>query len=233
MERLQKVLAAAGIASRRKCEELIRQGRVTVNDRIATLGSSVDHERDHITLDGVAVSLPKHYTYILLNKPAGYVTTARDEWGRPTVLDLVKDVPERIFPVGRLDRDTEGLILLTNDGDLANRLTHPRYALEKEYLALVHGRPSEKALNRLRRGVEVEGRPTAPAKVELVRQEDALTWLRITIHEGRKHQVRLMCQAVGHPVERLIRVRMGPLTVKGLKPGEHRPLKPEEVERLK
>jgi len=233
VERLQKFLAAAGIASRRKCEELVGQGRVTVNEQVATLGATVDPQRDRIAVDGVPVSRPKRHTYLLLNKPAGYVTTAKDEWGRSTVLDLVRDVPERVFPVRRLDKDTEGLLLLTNDGELAHRLTHPRYELEKEYLALVRGRPPEGALERLRRGVEIEGRLTAPAKVELVREEKGLSWLRITLHEGRKRQVRLMCRAVGHPVERLIRVRLGPLTLGDLRPGEHRRLTPREAERLK
>ena len=222
-ERVQKVMARLGVASRRASEILISEGRVTVNGRVAELGDRVGPE-DELAVDGAVLStMPDAVTY-LLNKPAGVVTTASDPQGRPTVVELVPgDV--RVFPVGRLDRDTEGLLLLTNDGGLAHRLTHPSYGIEKEYLAEVDGTPSRAALRRLREGVELDDGPTAPAKVSLV-QPGAI---RLTIHEGRNRQVRRMCEAVGHPVRRLIRVRIGPLAGPRLAPGEYRLLTGNEV----
>ncbi len=226
-ERLQKVLARAGIASRRACEELIEAGRVTVNDRPARLGQRVDVTADRVSVDGVPVGLRPDLVHYLLHKPAGVVTTADDPQGRPTVLDLVPD-DVRVFPVGRLDFDTEGLLLLTNDGELAHRLTHPSFGIDKEYLAQVRGRPSRGALRRLREGVELEDGLTAPARVS----ELELGVLRIVIHEGRNRQVRRMCEAVGHPVERLVRTRIGPLVDRRLGPGEWRRLDQDEVRAL-
>jgi 23S rRNA pseudouridine2605 synthase len=226
-ERVQKILARAGVASRRASEELIAQGRVRVNGVVARLGDRADPEHDRIEVDGAPVGVRPGLVHYLLNKPPGVVTTASDPHGRPTVVELVPAEP-RVFPVGRLDADTEGLLLLTNDGDLAQRLTHPSFGVDKEYLAHVEGSPSRGAIRTLRAGVELEDGTTAPAKVSLV--GDRL--LRITIHEGRKRQVRRMCEAVGHPVRRLVRVRIGPLSDRRLAPGEWRELEQHEVRAL-
>ena len=226
-ERLQKVLAAAGYGSRRVCEELIADGRVTVNGTVATLGSRADPEADAIEVDGARLGVRQGLVHYLLNKPAGVVTTASDPHGRPTVVGLVPPEP-RVYPVGRLDADTEGLLVVTNDGELAQRLTHPSFGVDKEYLAEVEGTPSRGAVRRLREGVELDDGPTAPAKVSLV---DPHT-LRITIHEGRNRQVRRMCAAVGHPVRSLVRTRIGPLSDRRLAPGAWRPLTQAEVRDL-
>jgi 23S rRNA pseudouridine2605 synthase len=225
--RLQKVLARAGVASRRACEELIAARRIRVNGEVATLGDRVDPEHDLVELDGAPLALAAGLVHYLLNKPAGVVTTADDPQGRRTVVDLVPSEP-RVFPVGRLDMDTEGLLLLTNDGELTHRLTHPSFGVDKEYLAEVEGKPSRGALRRLREGVELDDGPTAPAQVSLIEP----TVLRITIHEGRNRQVRRMCEAVGHPVRRLVRTRIGPLADRRLAPGEWRALDPDEVRTL-
>jgi 23S rRNA pseudouridine2605 synthase len=226
-ERVQKILARAGVASRRASEELIARGRVRVNGVVAQLGDRADPEHDRIEVDGAPVGVRPGLVHYLLNKPPGVVTTASDPQGRPTVVELVPAEP-RVFPVGRLDADTEGLLLLTNDGELAQRLTHPSFGVDKEYLAHVEGSPSRGAIRRLRAGIELEDGLTAPAKVSLV--GDRL--LRITIHEGRKRQVRRMCEAVGHPVRRLVRVRIGPLSDRRLAPGEWRELARHEVRAL-
>jgi len=226
-ERLQKVLARAGIASRRACEELIAAGRVTVNGAVAALGRRIDPERDEIEVDGALVGVAPGLVHYLLNKPAGVITTAADPQGRPTVVELVPDEP-RVFPVGRLDADTEGLLILTNDGALAERLTHPRFGVEKEYVAEVRGAPSPGTVRALRRGVALDDGVTAPAKVALV----SPSVLRLVIHEGRNRQVRRMCEAVGHPVVRLVRIRIGPVADRRLAPGRWRPLDPEEVRAL-
>jgi 23S rRNA pseudouridine2605 synthase len=225
------VLARAGLGSRRVCEELIAAGRVVVDGVTASLGHRVDPESARITVDGVPVVVANDVVHWLLNKPAGYVTTARDPQGRATVMDLVPASP-RVFPVGRLDRDTEGLLVMTNDGELANLLAHPRHGVEKEYLAEVEGVPAPGAIRRLRDGVELDDGMTAPAKVQLVQGHDASAALSITIHEGRKRQVRRMCSAVGHPVLRLVRVRIGPVADRGLAPGTWRELTPAEVRSL-
>lgn len=222
-ERLQKVLARIGFGSRRACEELIEDGLVTVNGEIARLGRRVDPESDRIEVKGVPVGVRPDLVHYLLNKPAGHVTTASDPQGRPTVLDLVPAEP-RVFPVGRLDLDTEGLLLLTNDGDLANRIAHPSGGVEKEYLAQVRGRPSRAAIRRLREGVELDDGVTAPARASLSGPD----LVRLTIHEGRNRQVRRMLDAVGHPVLRLIRTRIGPIADRSLAPGHHRELTVEE-----
>ncbi|HEY8527211.1 MAG TPA: pseudouridine synthase [Acidimicrobiales bacterium] len=226
-ERLQKVLAQAGFGSRRACEELIAAGRVRVNGRVAELGDRADPATDRIEVDGAPVGTAPGLVHYLLNKPRGVVTTASDPQGRPTVVELVPSEP-RVFPVGRLDADTEGLLLLTNDGELAHRLTHPSFGVDKEYLAEVEGRPSRGALRRLREGVELEDGVTAPAKVSTVGER----LLRLTIHEGRNRQVRRMCAAVGHPVRRLVRVRIGPIADRKLAPGSWRPLTQAEVRSL-
>jgi 23S rRNA pseudouridine2605 synthase len=225
------VLARAGLGSRRACEALIADGRVRVDGDVAILGQRVDPEHARITLDDVPVVVATDVVHWLLNKPAGYVTTASDPQGRPTVLDLVPSEP-RVFPVGRLDRDTEGLIVMTNDGDLAQLLAHPRHGVEKEYLAEVEGTPAPAALRALREGIELDDGPTQPARVNVVQEHGTGSALSITIHEGRKRQVRRMCDAVGHHVVRLVRVRIGPVTDRQLGPGSWRVLTPGEVRAL-
>jgi 23S rRNA pseudouridine2605 synthase len=226
-ERLQKVLAQVGLGSRRVCEQLIEAGRVTVNGEVAVLGRRVQVDHDRIEVDGVPIGVRPGLVYYLLNKPRGVVTTASDPEGRPTVVGMVPNEP-RVFPVGRLDVDTEGLLLLTNDGEITHRLTHPSFGVEKEYVAEVEGRPSRGTLRRLREGVELDDGRTAPARVALV----SPTVLRIVIHEGRNRQVRRMCEAVGHPVVRLVRTRIGPLRDTRLEPGAWRRLTVPEVRSL-
>jgi 23S rRNA pseudouridine2605 synthase len=230
-ERLQKVLARAGLGSRRTCEELIADGRVTVDGEVAVLGRRVDPERDRIELDGVAVVVDDDLVYYLLNKPAGYVSTASDPEGRPTVVELVPATP-RVFSVGRLDADTEGLLLLTNDGDLTQLLTHPSFGVVKTYLAEVDGDPAPATVRRLREGVELDDGRTAPARAKVVQRRRDTSAIEIGIHEGRNRQVRRMCAAVGHPVRRLVRVRIGPLHDRDLQPGAWRALSRTEVRRL-
>ncbi len=223
-ERLQKVLAAVGLGSRRSCEELIAAGRVTVNGEVAMLGRRVDADTDLIEVDGAPIGVKPDLVYYLLNTPHGVVTTSKDTHGRPTVVELVPDEP-RVFSVGRLDADTEGLLILTNDGELANRIAHPSHGIEKEYLAAVDGgQVAAGALRALRDGIELDDGMTAPAKVS--QPEPGV--LRISIHEGRNRQVRRMCEAVGHPVHRLVRTRIGPLADRRLKPGEWREWTNEE-----
>jgi len=226
-ERLQKILARAGLGSRRACEELIAAGRVSVNGVAASLGRRVDVTRDAVALDGVPLPVLPGLVHYVLHKPAGVVTTADDPQGRPTVLGLVPDDP-RVFPVGRLDADSEGLLILTNDGDLAHRLAHPSFGVEKEYLVETVGVPPPGALRRLRQGVDLDDGRTAPATVGVV----APGVLRIVIHEGRNRQVRRMCEAVGFPVRRLVRTRIGPLTDVRLAPGRWRRLDAAEVRAL-
>lgn len=226
-ERLQKVLAHLGYGSRRTCEELIVAGRVTVNDEVAHLGQRIDPDFDQVTVDGSAVSVRPGLVYYLLNKPTGTVTTASDPQGRRTVLDLVPDEP-RVHTVGRLDYDTEGLLLITNDGELTHRLTHPSFGIEKEYLAHVEGTPSPATLRRLREGIELDDGMTSPAKASMAQPGV----LRLVIHEGRNRQVRRMCEAVGHPVLRLVRVRIGPISDRQLRPGVWRELTSAEVRAL-
>jgi 23S rRNA pseudouridine2605 synthase len=225
--RLQKVLAQAGLGSRRVCEDLIDRRRVRVNGEVAQLGRRVHPEVDVVEVDGAQIGVRAGLVHYVLNKPAGVITTAADTHGRPTVIDLVPSEP-RVFPVGRLDADTEGLLLITNDGDLAHRLTHPSYGVDKEYLAEVAGEPHRGAIRRLREGVELGDGVTAPAKVAVLGER----LLRITIHEGRNRQVRRMCEAVGFPVVRLVRTRIGSLADRTLKPGEWRSLTQDEVRAL-
>lgn len=226
-ERLQKVLSRAGFGSRRVCDELIEEGRVSVNGVTANPGCRVSIETSKVEVDGVPVSVLDGLVYYLLNKPVGVISTADDPQGRDTVVDLVPSEP-RVYPVGRLDSDTEGLLLLTNDGDLTFRLTHPSFGIEKEYLAQVRGTPTRAALRHLREGVELEDGLTSPAKASL--QPPNL--LTITIHEGRNRQVRRMCESIGHPVERLVRTRIGPITDRRLAPGSWRELTQGELRSL-
>jgi 23S rRNA pseudouridine2605 synthase len=226
-ERLQKVLARVGIGSRRVCEDLIAEERVRVNGTIAELGRRVHPDTDLVEVDGAPIGIRPGLVHYLLNKPAGVVTTASDPQGRPTVVELVPAEP-RVFPVGRLDLDTEGLLLLTNDGELANRIAHPSHGVDKEYLAQVEGTPSRATLRRLREGIELDDGPTAPAQASLV--DPSL--VKLVIHEGRNRQVRRMLDAVGHPVVRLIRTRIGPIADRRLPPGEWRALTPDELRAL-
>jgi pseudouridine synthase len=234
-QRLQKILAQAGVASRRAAEKLIGEGRVSVNGvTVREMGTKADPGHDDIKVDGRRLRTRQRARYILLNKPAGYVSTRADPQHRPTVIDLLRGVREYVYPVGRLDYATEGLLLLTNDGDLAAHLTHPRHGVERTYEARVAGIPDAAALDRLRNGIPLDGRRTLPADVSLVnpgRSGDAT--LRLTIREGRNRQVRRMCDAVGHPVRALRRIRIGPLQDRRLKPGEWRELSGEEVKALK
>jgi 23S rRNA pseudouridine2605 synthase len=252
-ERLQKVLAQAGVASRRASEKLIAEGRVMINGRtVREMGVKADPAVDDIRVDGRRVKAAQRHRYILLNKPPGYVTTRSDPQRRPTVIDLLHGVREYVYPVGRLDYDTDGLLLLTNDGDLAARLTHPRHGVERTYEARVAGMPDRDAIDRLRNGIPLDGRRTLPANVVLLTKAPPLARrgpreggtrsgtrkepegiLLITIREGRNRQVRRMCEAVGHPVRKLTRKRIGPLSDRRLKPGEWRELTAAEVAALR
>ena len=238
-ERLQKYLARAGVASRRHAEELIAAGLVTVNGEVVReQGVRVRPGRDEVRLRGELIQAPGDaHLYLMMNKPIHTMTTTDDPEGRRTVLDLLpaKWASRRVYPVGRLDWDSEGLLLLTDDGELTLRLTHPRYALPKEYIALVEGEPEPAALRRMERGLPLEGetRPTAPARVRPLRVEGGNTWISVEIHEGRNRQVRRMFEAIGHPALRLRRVRVGPLSLGGLEPGATRELRPDEVAALR
>lgn len=232
-ERLQKILAKAGLGSRRACEEFIAQGRVTVNGEVAHLGQKADPTRDDIRLDGQRVKPAEEPVYIALYKPRFVLSATESDDGRKTVRDLVP-VPQRVYPVGRLDLESEGLMLLTNDGELANRLMHPRYGHEKEYRVLVARRPDARQLEALRHGVVLEdGTRTRPAEVRIERTQGKGAWLRIILKEGKKRQIREMCRLTGLPVVRLIRVRIGPLRLKNLKAGEWRHLTEDEVAMLR
>jgi 23S rRNA pseudouridine2605 synthase len=236
-ERLQKIISAAGVTSRRKAEELITSGRVQVNGKMITeLGTKADPELDHIRVDGKLLRGPERYSYIVLNKPKGYVTTVSDPENRPTVMDLVRSVRGRVYPVGRLDWASEGLLLLTNDGELANALMKASSNVPKTYVVKVAGQPEEAKLEKLRRGVSIAekgGRRvrTAPARIKLIREGDN-PWLEVTIVEGRNRQIRKMFEEVGHHVEKIRRVQYGPLTL-DVPPGEFRSLSLQEVSQLK
>jgi 23S rRNA pseudouridine2605 synthase len=232
--RLQKILSQAGVASRRAAEKLMVDGRVSVNGRtVLELGTKADPAHDDIRVDGRRIKAERP-RYILLNKPRGYVTTRKDEKRRKTVLDLLAGVREYVYPVGRLDYDTEGLLLLTNDGELAAHLTHPRHGVERTYEAHVAGMPDERAIEKLRKGIPLDGRRTLPADVRLLnRDRDADGVVLITIREGRNRQVRRMCEAVGHPVGRLKRIKFGPIGDRRLPVGAWRDLSAEEVGKLK
>ncbi|KRN02565.1 16S rRNA pseudouridylate synthase [Levilactobacillus senmaizukei DSM 21775 = NBRC 103853] len=234
MERLQKVLAHDGVASRRQSEKLIMSGRVRVNGTVVTeLGTKVG-VHDEILVDNVPVSTETP-VYIMLYKPRGVISTANDDKGRQTVVDLLENVPQRVYPVGRLDYDTDGLLLLTNDGELANRLTHPKYEVEKTYIARVTGIPTNDTLRQLRQGMTIDGETYAPAKSKLLSVDDKkhTAIVQLVIHEGKNHQVKKMLSGVGYPVEKLKREQYGFLTLKGLNAGEARYLKPAEVQELK
>jgi 23S rRNA pseudouridine2605 synthase len=239
-ERIQKILARSGYGSRRACELMIRAGRVRVNGAVAQLGSSANPVIDRIEVDGEPLVAPPAHVYLALNKPAGYTTTMRDPHAARAVVALLpRDLPAGIVPVGRLDRDTEGLLIFTNDGEFAHRLAHPRYEVEKEYYALVEGVPPAAALEQLRRGIVLDGRRTGQAAVDAsgpphgYAARMGATWLRIVLHEGRKRQIRRMCEAVRHPVIELVRTRIGPVSLGSLDRGALRPLNNGELAALR
>jgi 23S rRNA pseudouridine2605 synthase len=232
VERLQRILARAGYGSRRACEELIVEGRVTLNGTVATLGDRADPVEDEVRVDGLEVNLDPNVKYYALHKPLGVVTTMRDPQGRPDIRAFLPEGP-RIFPVGRLDRDTEGLLLLTNDGDLANALTHPRFGIEKEYLAEVEGVPTPKHVGQLRRGVELEDGHARTKGARVAGRSGDRGAVRLVMTEGRKREVRRLLAAVGLPVTRLVRVRVGEVRLGGLPPGERRELTHDEVVALR
>jgi 23S rRNA pseudouridine2605 synthase len=233
-ERLHKVMARAGVASRRQSEELILRGQVSVNGRVVReLGVKVDPDTVVIEVMGKRVSPQAAKAYLVLNKPVGYLTTVTDPFGRPTVMSFVRDVEQNLFPVGRLDFNSEGLLLLTNDGDLAYRLTHPKHKMPKIYLVTVRGRPPSSAIWKLRQGVELEDGKTRPARVRILDKRPASTLLEISIGEGRKRQIRRMCQAIGYPVTKLKRIAVGPIALGDLKTGSVRRLSDQELADLK
>jgi len=235
LERLQKVLAHAGVSSRRKCEDLIINGRVEVNGLVVLdLGTKVDPNKDQIKVDGKEINSEK-LAYYLFYKPTGVITSVTDTHGRKVVTDFFRDISERIYPVGRLDNDTSGLLIMTNDGDLAYRLMHPSFTIDKVYLATVRGTPSKEKLNMLEKGVLLDDGWTSPAEATLIQSktQPGQSVIRLTIHEGRNRQVRRMCQHIGHPVIKLHREKYGFLTLSGLKVGEYRPLTETEVKQLK
>ncbi|NOY64147.1 MAG: rRNA pseudouridine synthase [Nitrospirae bacterium] len=234
-ERIQKILSKAGIASRRKAEQLILEGRVLVNGRVATLGMKADMEKDYIKVDGKLVLKPEPKTYIVLNKPKGFLTTLEDPEGRPTIRELLKGIRYRVYPVGRLDFYSEGLLILTNDGELAYRLIHPSYKVPKTYLVKVKGIVEEKDLNKLRQGIMLEDGMTAPANIKRIRmpKTEKNSWLEITIYEGKKRQIRRMFERVRHPVLKLKRIRIDGIKLGNLPPGQWRYLTGEEIQKLK
>lgn len=231
--RLQKFLADCGVASRRKAEELIAAGRVSVNGEVISgQGVKVDSQRDIVTVDGEAVRPVHKHTYILLNKPEGYICTVDDQFGRPTVIDLVKDIDARLYPVGRLDYDTSGLLILTDDGRLTHRLTHPSHSVEKTYIATVKGIPTEQELDILRAGIIIDGYKTHPAKLEIVEARKGVAVVKIIISEGRNRQVRKMLAHIGHDVTALRRAAIGELSLGRLEKGKYRHLTLREIQYL-
>ncbi len=238
LERLQKIIAHAGVASRREAETMIRQGRVTVNGRVVTeLGTKADADRDHVKVDGKLVAHAEPHRYILLYKPKEVMTTVDDPQGRRTVIDLVRGIRERIYPVGRLDYHSEGLVLLTNDGELAYKVSHPKHGSVKSYNVKVRGVPDERVLDKLRRGITIEGKRTLPCDIERIKTtghngDEGNSWLEVRLREGRTQQIRKMFQALGHPVTKLKRVAIGPISDPKLSPGVWRELTKTEVKML-
>lgn len=232
--RLQKYMAKCGVASRRKSEEIILMGKVKVNGKIVNeLGFKIDESKDLVTVDGKLIEIEENKVYILLNKPVGYITTVSDELGRKKIIDLLKEVKERVYPIGRLDFDTSGLLLLTNDGDLAYKVTHPKYEKEKKYIAKVSGVPNERELSNFRNGLEIEDYITSKAKVKIIDRVGKDSVLEIVIHEGKNRQVRKMCSKIGHPVIELKRVEIGEIRLGNIKEGEWRHLTEKEIDLLR
>ncbi len=233
LERLQKYMADCGIASRRKCEEIILEGRVKINEVVVTeLGGKINREEDIVSVDGKIIVPEEKKVYIALNKPVGYVSTVKDERGRKTLLDLVK-VKERIYPIGRLDYDTSGLILLTNDGDIYNRVIHPRQSVNKKYIARIEGHPSAKEIEKFCKGVDIGGYITSTAEFKVIDKDNKSTIVEIVIHEGKNRQIRRMCDAISHPVITLKRVAVGEIKLADLDSGKWRDLSTEELNHLK
>ncbi|MCG2720669.1 MAG: rRNA pseudouridine synthase [Thermodesulfovibrionales bacterium] len=232
-KRLQKILSEMGIASRRASEELILEGRVTVNGQVATLGTKADAAKDHIKLNGKLLLRPEPKVYLMFNKPRGVVTTLNDPEGRPTVKDFLKRVKYRVFPVGRLDYDSEGLLLLTNDGDFAQSLLHPSKKIFKTYLVKAKGEPDEAKIQKLRKGIKLMEGVTAPAKIKKLQKTENNTWFEMSIHEGKKRQIRRMFKEINHPVLKLTRIKFGALSLGDLKSGGYRFLTAEEIEKMK
>jgi pseudouridine synthase len=232
-KRLQKIISEMGIASRRKAEELILQNRVTVNGKPATLGMKADPEKDFIKIDGKLLTKPEPKVYYIFNKPKNVVTTLYDPEGRPSLIDYLKKIKYKVFPVGRLDFDSEGLLILTNDGELANRIMHPAKKIPKTYLVKVKGIPFEEDLNKLRKGITLKDSTTAPANIKIIRKTDNNAWLEVTLYEGKKRQIRYMFEKIKHPVLKLKRIKIDGIQLKDLKPGELRIMTEEELKRLK
>ncbi|MGB9935556.1 pseudouridine synthase [Thermodesulfovibrio yellowstonii] len=233
LERLQKILSDYGIASRRHAEELIKEGRVTVNGQIAVIGQKADPEKDYIKVDGKLLIKPEPKVYYAFYKPRKVITALLDPQGRPTIKDFIKGIKFRIYPVGRLDFDSEGLLLLTNDGELAYKVMHPSSQIEKTYMVKVDGIVEPETIEKLRKGIKIEGKLAVPVSVHLVKKLKANSWIKITLHEGRKRQIRKMLERVGHPVIRLIRIAIDGVKLGDLKPGQLRPLTKEEIEKLR
>ncbi len=234
--RINKYIASCGIASRRKAEEIILQKRVTVNGNVVSeLSFKIDEQNDIVQIDGAKIGLDEKEVYIVLNKPEGYITTVKDQFDRPSVLDLVSDIKERIYPIGRLDYETSGLLILTNDGDLTYKLTHPKHEVAKTYMAIVKGIPTNDEMKNFEDGLYIEDYKTAPAKIKIVKKDEEKNYAicEIKIHEGRNRQVRKMCRAIDHPVLRLRRAAMGEITLRGTEVGKYRNLTKEEVDYLK
>lgn len=234
--RINKYIASCGVASRRKAEEIILQGRVKVNGKtVEELSFSVDEDNDIVEIDNEQIGLDEKKVYIVLNKPEGYITTVKDQFDRSSVLDLVKDIKERIYPIGRLDYETSGLLILTNDGDLTYTLTHPKHEVDKTYMAIVKGIPTPEQMKEFESGLYIEDYKTAPAKIKIVKKDEEKNYAicQIKIHEGRNRQVRKMCRAINHPVMRLRRVAMGKITLKETEIGKYRYLTDEEIQYLK
>ncbi len=232
-KRLQKIISEMGIASRRKAEELIIEGRVTVNGHIASIGMKADPDKDHIKIDGKLLIRPEKKVYVIFNKPKSVVTTLHDPEGRPTIKDFLKDIRYKVFPVGRLDYESEGLLLLTNDGDFAHTLLHPSKKIPKTYLVKVKDIPEENELDKIRKGLKLDDCITAPAKVKRIRKSENNAWLEITIYEGKKRQIRRMFEKVGHPVLKLKRIKIDGIELGDLSSGEYRFLTPEEIKKIR
>ena len=232
--RLQKYLADSGVASRRKSEELILKGLVTVNDKLVKeLGTKIDDEKDIVKYKGNRVLQNRKYVYIMLNKPEGVITTVKDQFNRFSVTDILKNVRERVFPVGRLDYDTSGLLLLTNDGDLTYKLTHPKHEIEKTYIAKLFGTPNINEINKFKSGIYINGVKSLPAKIEIIEEQQKYCYTKIVIKEGKNRQVRKMCKAINHPVATLQRIAIGNLQIGDLKKGKYRYLTEKEIKYLK
>jgi len=230
--RLQKFLASCGVASRRKSEELILDGRVSVNGNIVTeLGVKIETNKDKVFVDDKLVKLETRKRYILLNKPEGYISSSQDQFDNLSVLHLVSDIKERLFPVGRLDKDTTGALLLTNDGEFANKIMHPKYKINKTYIAEVSGRPTAEEMNAFMKGLLIEGKKTAPAKIRIVKEKSRTSIVEIIIHEGKNHQVKNMCEAIGHKVIKLQRYAIGNLTIENIKEGNYKEYDIKEIKK--